>query len=463
MYYLFLHQIAMRTAIVNATVINEGHVFRACVIIDGEIIQHIDTECNVDVSRYSPERIIDAEGMWLMPGVIDEHVHFREPGLEHKGDIRSESKAAVAGGITSFMDMPNTQPQTTTIERLEAKQELARQSSLANYAFYLGATNDNLDEITKVDPLSTCGIKIFMGSSTGNMLVDNEAALEQIFELSPILIAAHCEDESIIGRNTASYKQNFANDGSYAHHAEIRDENACYASSSKAVALAQKHGARLHVLHISTARELQLFSNNKSLKSKQISAEVCVNHLWFSSLHYNTLGWRIKCNPSIKSETDRRALLQGVRENLLDVVATDHAPHLIEEKNRPILQSASGIPMVQHALPAMIELSKRGNFPITTVVQKMCHAPAIIFGIKQRGFIRQGYFADLVLVQPNAAIPVTKKSLLYKCGWNPFEGKMLESQIVMTIVNGRVVYDNGKFDESVKGKALEFSPRKSWK
>ncbi len=446
-----------RIAITNALIINEGKQQKGNLIINDGLIEHISFENSSSISKFKPERVIDAEGLLLLPGVIDDQVHFREPGLTHKGDIYTESKAGVAGGVTSFMEMPNTNPQTTTIELLENKFSVAAEKSLANYSFYLGATNDNIDEIVKLNPRTVCGIKIFMGSSTGNMLVDSRESLDKIFKLSPTLIATHCEDETTIRNNIELYKQKYGENVDFKYHADIRSELACYLSSSLAVEFAKRHGSRLHILHLSTAKELSLLNNKLPLKDKKITGEVCVHHLWFNSNDYDKLGWRIKWNPSVKTEADRLALINGLRNNLLDVVATDHAPHLLEEKNNTYFKSASGGPMVQHSLLAMIELSKKGNFTLETVVDKMCHAPAILYKIEKRGFIREGYHADIVLVNPNSGQVVTKESLLYKCGWSPLEGKTLSASVQITMVNGKIVYENGKFDESSKGKALVFN------
>lgn len=446
-----------RIAITNALIINEGRQQKGNLIINDGLIEHISFENSSSISKFKPERVIDAEGLLLLPGVIDDQVHFREPGLTHKGDIYTESKAGVAGGVTSFMEMPNTNPQTTTIELLENKFSVAAEKSLANYSFYLGATNDNIDEIVKLNPRTVCGIKIFMGSSTGNMLVDSRESLDKIFKLSPTLIATHCEDETTIRNNIELYKQKYGENVDFKYHADIRSELACYLSSSLAVEFAKRHGSRLHILHLSTAKELSLLNNKLPLKDKKITGEVCVHHLWFNSNDYDKLGWRIKWNPSVKTEADRLALINGLRNNLLDVVATDHAPHLLEEKNNTYFKSASGGPMVQHSLLAMIELSKKGNFTLETVVDKMCHAPAILYKIEKRGFIREGYHADIVLVNPNSGQVVTKESLLYKCGWSPLEGKTLSASVQITMVNGKIVYENGKFDESSKGKALVFN------
>lgn len=448
----------MGLLIYNALIVNEGKQQIGSVYIYKGIIESLTFGAKPNFPNAN--RAIDAQGLMLIPGVIDDQVHFREPGLTHKGDIYTESKAAVAGGITSFMEMPNTNPQTTTIELVEEKFATAAQKSLANHSFYLGATNSNIEEITKADPQRICGVKVFMGSSTGNMLVDDDEVLEKIFKLSPCLIATHCEDEATVRANTELCRQMYGETPPFKLHAWIRNEEACFKSSSRAVALAKEHNARLHILHISTAKELSLLSNSTPLKDKRITGEVCIHHLWFNSSQYDQLGWRIKWNPSIKTEADRLALIAGLNSNLLDVVATDHAPHTVVEKDNTLFKSASGGPMVQHSLLAMLELARSGYFPIEAVVEKMCHAPATLFGIDRRGYIREGYHADLVLVDPNCKHTVTKDSLLYKCGWSAMEGETFGAKVVMTIVNGRVVYENGCFDEAVKGVALEFKQNK---
>ncbi len=445
-----------RIAIVNTTIINEGKRFKGCVIIKGEEIEKI-VERVETVKQYAPEHVIDGSRLWLIPGVIDDHVHFREPGLTHKGDIYTESKAAIAGGVTSFMEMPNTNPHTTSLELLEEKFRIGAEKSLANFSFYFGATNNNIDQIVKLNAKEICGLKIFMGSSTGNMLVDNEETLEKIFQLSPTLIATHCEDEQTIQKNLEKYKLVYGDLIEFHHHADIRSAEACILSSQKAVELAKKYGPRLHLLHLSTAAELNLLNGDVPLAEKRITGEVCIHHLWFNNSNYAELEWRIKCNPSIKNESDRLALINGLKNNLLDVVATDHAPHLVNEKDNVYTNSASGVPMVQHSLLAMLELSRKGYFTPELVVNKMCHAPATLFRIDKRGFIREGYFADLVLINPNRPQLVTPENLLYKCGWSPLEGQTLSHSIELTMVNGRTVYHNGKFNESIKGKHLNFN------
>lgn len=447
-----------RIGITNALIINEGTQQKGSIIIKDGIIEQIIAGESQKVSKFNPEKTINAEGLLLLPGVIDDQVHFREPGLVHKGDIYSESKAGVAGGVTAFMEMPNTNPQTTTIELLSNKFKIASETSLANYSFYLGATNDNIDQIVKIDPQQVCGVKVFMGSSTGDMLVDSRESLGKIFKYSPTLIATHCEDETTIRSNTEKFREQFGENINFKYHANIRSEEACYLSSSLAVELAKEHGSRLHILHLSTAKELRLLESNKPLANKKITGEVCIHHLWFSNRDYEKLGWRIKWNPSIKNENDRLALIDGLKHNLIDVVATDHAPHLVSEKDNSYFKSASGGPMVQHSLIAMLELSKKGYFAPELVVEKMCHAPAILYKIRERGFIREGYHADIVLVNPNKPTHITRESLLYRCGWSPLEGETLKAKVVLTMVNGRIVYENGVFDESVKGNALCFAP-----
>lgn len=445
----------MRTLIKNAQIINEGNIFKGSVLICDEIIEKV-YGMEENYSLPDATTIIDADGLWLIPGVIDDQVHFREPGLTHKGDIYTESRAAVAGGVTSYMEMPNTIPQTTTIELLEQKYALAAEKSLANFSFYLGATNDNIEELKKVNPQQVCGIKVFMGSSTGNMLVNNIDSLSRIFAESPVLVATHCEDEEIIQSNIKYFNMIFNDCVSVEFHPFIRSAEACYKSSSFAVELAKKYNTRLHILHLSTEKELSLFSNDKPLREKRITAEVCVHHLWFTSDDYKTLGNKIKWNPAIKNTSDRDALVEAVNNNLLDVVATDHAPHTADEKQAACYKASSGGPLVQHSLITMLQLVKRGKFTLEKVVEKMCHAPADLFRMKKRGYIREGYFADLVLVDPNAPKKVEKKNILYKCQWSPFEGTTFDSAVVQTFVNGKSVYKKGKFDESVRGVRLEF-------
>ncbi len=445
----------MKKLISNAVIFNEGKRFTGSVLIENELIKEIYTDgerANIDADT----EVIDASGFWLMPGAIDDQVHFREPGLTYKGDIYTESKAAVAGGVTSFMEMPNTIPQTTTVRLLEEKYALSAGRSLANYSFYMGATNTNLDELLKVDPRKVCGVKVFMGSSTGNMLVNDLEALRRIFSEVSMLIAVHCEDEETIRRNMEYYKNHFSHQAGCEIHPLIRSEEACYKSSSLAVSLAKQYNTRLHILHLSTAKEMELFDNSLPLSEKKITAEVCVHHLWFSDKDYEAYGSRIKWNPAVKKEADRLALIQALNEDKLDVVATDHAPHLLKEKEGSCYETMSGGPLVQHSLVAMLQLAAAGNFTVEQVVQKMCHAPAELFRIDRRGFIRKGYFADLVLVDPNRPETVSRENILYKCGWSPFEGTTFDASVVRTIVNGATVYNRGQFDESVRGRRLEF-------
>jgi dihydroorotase len=439
----------------NATIINEGKRFAGSVLIDGELISAVIAGDEIPVNTQVDE-VIDATGMWLMPGVIDDQVHFREPGLTHKADIATESMAAVAGGVTSFMEMPNTMPLTTSIEALEGKYRIGAEKSVANYAFYMGATNDNIAELRKVNPSEVCGVKVFMGSSTGNMLVDNRETLSRIFAEIPLLIATHCEDEATIQANKARYKAQYGDDLPIQFHPLIRDAEACYKSSSFAVELATKFNARLHVLHLSTAREMDLFNNKLPLKEKKITAEVCVHHLWFSDKDYERYGNRIKWNPAIKTENDRQKLIEALNEDLIDVVATDHAPHLLREKEGNCLKAASGGPLVQFSLLAMLEMAKQGKFSVEQVVRKMCHAPADLFRVQRRGFIQAGFYADLVLVNPRKTLLVTDGAVLSKCGWSPFEGTTFSHAIEKTWVNGQLAYANGKVNTAIRGKRLMF-------
>jgi dihydroorotase len=430
-----------KVLIKNAKIVNEGKIKEADVFIEGGIIVEIAER----ISAKSPDvQIFDAEGTHLLPGVIDDQVHFREPGLTHKENIEMGSRAAVAGGITSFIEMPNTLPQTTTIEELEKKFELAAAKSYANYSFMFGGTNDNLEEILKVDPKTTAALKLFLGSSTGNMLVDDEKTLEQIFSKSPLLIAVHCEDEETIKKNLEECIDRYGDDIPIELHPQIRSEEACYKSSSKAVALAKKTGARLHVFHVSTAKELSLFSNKKKLKDKKITAEVCIHHLWFNDSDYKKKGTLIKWNPAVKTKKDQEALMKALNDDLLDVVATDHAPHTKEEKKNVYTKAPSGGPLVQHSLAAMLQFYHQEKISLEKIVEKMCHNPAILFEIKDRGFIREGYKADLVLVDLNAPWAVQPDNIQYKCGWSPFEGVTFKSRVTHTFVNGNLVYKNFK-------------------
>lgn len=443
----------------GATIINEGRTFTGSVLIGNGLINLV-SEGNLppeSTEWVGDAEIIDGKGKWLIPGVIDDQVHFRDPGLTHKGDLYTESRAAVAGGITSFMEMPNTVPNTLTQELLQQKYQMAAAKSLANYSFYMGASNENLAEIVKTDPRTVCGIKVFMGASTGNMLVDNPDTLEAIFKHSPTLVAVHCEDEEIIRSNTALYREKFGEQVPVYAHPEIRSREACLKSSTLAVELARKYNTRLHILHLSTADEISLLSDKPSNSGKRITAEVCVHHLWFSDEDYHRLGSAIKWNPSIKSAKDREALMKALLDGSIDVVATDHAPHTREEKGRSYFACPSGGPLVQHALVAMLELCHDQKILPAQVVEKMCHAPARIFGIDRRGFIRQGYHADLVLVDPDSPWTVSRENLLYKCGWSPFEGQTFHSRVTHTFVGGHLAWLNNRFDESTLGERLYFN------
>jgi len=442
------------TLIKNAQIVNEGSVFEGDVLIDGEYIIDIDTSIS---SKSADTKIIDAEGKYLIPGVIDDQVHFREPGLTHKANIESESRAAVAGGITSFIEMPNTVPQATTQKLLEDKFKTASKSSYANYSFMFGGTNDNLEELLKTNPKKVAGIKLFLGSSTGNMLVDNEEVLEKIFSSTKLLISVHCEDEATIKANLSKHVEEFGDDIPIEKHPIIRSEEACYLSSSKAVRLAKKTGARLHIFHLSTAKETSLFTNKVPLEKKKITAEVCVHHLWFSSEDYKTKGTFIKWNPAVKTEADRDGLWKALLDDRIDVIATDHAPHTLEEKQQPYTKAPSGGPLVQHALPAMMQAFRQEKISVEKIVEKMCHNPAKLFQIEKRGFIKKGYYADLVLVDPASPWTVKKDNILYKCGWSPFEGTTFYSKITHTFVNGNLIYNNGNFNDTIKGKRLEFN------
>ncbi|MCC8423349.1 dihydroorotase [Mucilaginibacter sp. UR6-11] len=435
----------------SATIVNENKQYIADILVKDGLIDKIAPQINA-----TADQVINAEGLYLFPGAIDDQVHFREPGLTHKADIRSESRAAVAGGITSFMEMPNTVPNTLTQQLLEDKYAIAAGSSLANYSFFMGASNNNLDEVLRTDIKNVCGIKVFMGSSTGNMLVDNPATLEQLFAQSPMLIATHCEDEATIQSNLAHYKQLLGDNIPVRLHPKIRSEEACYLSSSMAVSLAKKHNTRLHILHISTEKETHLFDNTIPLKDKRITAEACVHHLWFSNKDYETRGNLIKWNPAIKTENDREGILNAVLDGRIDVIATDHAPHTIEEKALPYLQAPSGGPLVQHALPAMLELYHHGKITLEQIAEKMAHNVAICFEIEKRGFIREGYFADLVLVDLNKPWRVNQENILYKCKWSPFEGTTFRSTIKHTIVSGNLAWSNGSFVNDIAGKRLSF-------
>ncbi|MFH1159838.1 MAG: dihydroorotase [bacterium] len=445
--------------ICNANIVNEGRIFVGDVLIEGERIVKVTSPPSPPLleERGLGVRHIDASGKYLLPGVIDDHVHFREPGLIPKGDLYTESRAAVAGGVTSFMDMPNTDPKTTTLELLEQKVELAASKSLANFAFFLGATPGNLEEIRRADPHKVCGVKVFLGASTGNMLVDDPAILEKIFQHSPVLIAIHSEDEGIIRENLRIFKEKYGEEIPIGAHPLIRSAEACYRSSEQAVRLARKHGSRLHILHLSTARELELLDRGMPLAERHITGEVCIHHLWFNDADYAELGALIKWNPAIKSRSDQEALFQAVLDDTIAIIATDHAPHLREEKARPYLSCPSGGPLIQHSLVAMLEFHHRGKISLEKLVQKMAHDVATLYRIEKRGFIREGYFADLALVDLDAPWTVTKDNLLYKCRWSPFEGKRFTSSVSTTWVNGHLVYKDGQFDETKKGKRILFN------
>jgi dihydroorotase len=442
------------TLIRNATIVNEGKSFRGDLLIKDEIISAVGLPGQI---KYPPgAALIEAAGLLLLPGVIDDQVHFREPGLTHKGDINTESRAAAAGGITSFMDMPNTVPQTTTNEALEEKYSIGSEKSLINFSFLIGATNNNIGEILKTDPARVCGIKVFLGSSTGNMLVDNPDSLRELFKRAHLPVSAHCEDDTVISRNSAVIRGKYGEDVPFGMHPAIRSREACFLSSSLAVNLAREYNTRLHVFHLSTADEMKLFSNELPLKEKRITAEVCIHHLWFDDTHYEKYGALIKWNPAIKTMFDREALVRAVNSDLIDVIATDHAPHTIEEKSGTYFNTPSGGPMVQHSLTAMLELWHSKIFTIEKITEKMCHNPALLFNISGRGFIREGYKADLVLVDPDDPWTVQKDNILYKCGWSPFEGTTFRSKVIRTIVNGTTVYNKGVFNEDYRGQRLAF-------
>lgn len=437
----------------NAQIINEGERQEADVWIHDGLIWKIGKNL-----MPITDRRFDLHGAYLMPGVIDDQVHFREPGLTHKAELKTESRAAVAGGITSYMEMPNTVPQALTQELLEQKYRRAAEVSMANYSFFMGASNDNLEEVLKTDPRTVCGVKVFMGSSTGNMLVDDEEVLSNIFAKVPMLIATHCEKEEVVRANLKTYTDKFGDDIPIHLHPIIRSEAACYASSSHAVELAKKHGSRLHILHISTARELELFRNDLPLEQKRITSEACIHHLWFTEEDYADKGTLIKWNPAVKTRADRDAIRQAVIDGRIDIIATDHAPHTLDEKQNPYTKAPSGAPMVQHALVAMLELATQGVFTLEQVVEKMCHAPARCFHLKDRGYVREGYAADLVWVAPKRPWMVQRENVLYKCGWSPLEGTRFSSQVMGTFINGELTYHLGKFNENIRGQRLAFTP-----
>ena len=435
----------------NARLVNEGNVIERDVLIENEIIKRIDT----DISDATAQ-LIDANGNYLLPGIIDDQVHFREPGLTHKGTIATESRAAVAGGITTFMEQPNTKPQTTTIEKLEEKFEMGRKASFANYSFLFGGTNDNLEELKKLDKNACSGVKLFLGSSTGNMLVDDEKVIEQIFLNTELVISAHCEDEGTIKANLKKYQAEYGDAIPTKYHPLIRSEEACYLSSSKAIASAKKTGARLHVFHLSTGKEMDLFRNDIPLKEKKITAEVCIHHLWFSDKDYDTKGTYIKWNPAVKTAADRTKLWEALLDDRIDVIATDHAPHLKEEKDNVYTKAPSGGPLVQHALPAILDKYHDGIISLEKIVEKMCHNPAILFQIEKRGYLREGYYADMVLVDLNASWKVGAANNAYKCGWSPFDGHTFKSSITHTFINGHLAYENGSFSKERHAKRLTF-------
>ena len=442
----------MKILIKNAKIVNENQIFESDLLIEKDLISKISK----NISEEGADKIIDASGKYLLPGIIDDQVHFREPGLTHKGDIESESRAAIAGGVTSFIEQPNTVPNAVTQELLEEKYQIASEKSFANYSFMMGGTNDNLEEILKTNPRNVAGIKLFLGSSTGNMLVDNPETLENIFSKTKMLIAVHCEDESTIRKNTEIYKEKFGEDIPMKYHHLIRSEEACYLSSSKAVELAKKTGARLHIFHVSTAKETELFQNNIPLKDKKITAEVCVHHLTFTNEDYETKGTLIKWNPAVKTEKDKVGLWEALLDDRIDIVATDHAPHTWQEKQNVYTKAPSGAPLVQHSLVAMIEHFKKGKISLEKIVEKMCHNPSILFQIEKRGFVKEGFKADLVLVDLDDEFTVSKENILYKCGWSPLEGATFHSKITHTFVNGNLVFENGKVSEEKFGERLLF-------
>ena len=442
----------MKTLIKNSFVVDSGTLQKKDILISNDIIQKVSSEINIKA-----DRILDCSGLHIIPGVIDDQVHFREPGLTHKGDIYSESKAAVAGGITSFMEMPNTSPQTLTQDLLKKKFLLGEQKSLANFSFFMGASNDNIDEVLLSDPKKVGAIKIFMGSSTGNMLVNKLDTLNELFKKSRILLVVHCEDEDIINKNLNIYKEKYGDNIPINCHPKIRTEEACFKSSSLAIKLAKKHKARLHIFHISTAKELSHFINDLPIEKKQITSEACIHHLWFSEKDYEKKGAFIKWNPSVKTENDKKKLIDAVNNNLIDVVASDHAPHTIIEKNNNYIKCPSGGPLVQHSLVAMLDLYHDGLISLEKIVEKMCHNPAKLFRINKRGFIKEGYYADLTILDLNKSWTVSKENILYKCGWSPFEGHTFKSSVQSCFVNGNLVYNSGEFDESFRGLPLEFN------
>ncbi len=438
----------------NAQIVNEGNIFEGDVLVVDDRIAEIGESISV---KSADTIVIDADGSYLIPGMIDDQVHFREPGLTHKATIDTESRAAVAGGITSFIEMPNTVPQATTVELLEEKFSRAAETSWANYSFMFGGTNDNLEEILKVDETKVAGLKLFLGSSTGNMLVDDPEVLEEIFSKTNLLISVHCEDEMTIKNNLEKFKEEFGEDIPISYHPVIRSEEACYLSSSKAIELAKKTGARLHVFHLSTEKETHLFSNKLPLSEKKITAEVCIHHLWFTNDDYAEKGTKIKWNPAVKTQKDKDGLWQALLDDRIDVIATDHAPHTLEEKDNVYTKAPSGGPLVQHALEALFEMHHKGKISVEKIVEKTAHNPAILFQIKDRGYIREGYKADLVIIDPNAPWRVSKENIAYKCGWSPFEGTTFTSRVMYTLINGVIAFENGKFPNRTKGERLTFN------
>ncbi len=440
-----------KTLFKNARLVNEGKIDECDVLVKGNRIEKIDSSIAL-----KNVKLIDLNGLWLIPGIIDDQVHFREPGLTHKANIASESRAAAAGGVTSFMEMPNTKPPAITQDLLEDKYQIAKTDSTVNYSFYMGASNENIEEVLKTNKEKICGVKIFMGSSTGNMLVDNEKTLDNLFSKLDCLIATHCEDEMTVRQNLEKAKIQYGDNMDATYHPIIRNVDACYISSSMASELAKKHNTRLHILHISSAKEVALFDNTTPLKNKRITAEVCVHHLSYDDRDYATLGNNIKCNPAIKSKEDKAALLQALKEGYFDVIATDHAPHTIEEKSNPFLQAPSGLPLIQHSLSMMLQFYHRGDLSIEFIIDKMCHVPAEMFNIIDRGYIREGYFADLAIVDPNKPWTVNKNNIEYKCGWSPLEGKSLQGKVLSTMANGQWVYLDEKLTGQKAGERLLF-------
>ena len=444
-----------RTVLIkNANIVNEGSIMKGDILVEGKYIMEVAESIS---AKHADVHVYDAEGKYVFPGIIDDQVHFREPGLTHKGNIETESRAAIAGGITSFIEMPNTNPQTTTIEELEKKFDIASKTSSANYSFMFGGTNNNLEEILKVDSKNVAGLKLFLGSSTGDMLVDDESVLEKIFSSTNLLISAHCEDEGTIKENLKKYKEEYGDDIPVKYHPIIRSEKACYLSSSRAIALAKKTGARLHVFHLSTGKETHLFTNEIPLKDKKITAEVCIHHLWFTDKDYDEKGTLIKWNPAVKTEADKNALWEALLDDRIDVIATDHAPHTKEEKQNVYTKAPSGGPLVQHGLVAMLESYHSGKISLEKIVEKMCHNPAILFQVEKRGYIKKGYFADLVMVDLNNPWTVKQDNILYKCGWSPFEGTTFKSRVTHTFINGMLAYKNFKFYDPNSAMRLTFN------